>query len=647
MQQRGQATLFIILGIIIASIIALTVLYKQQVILAEWQKSRAEAEAKLPVEKEILQLLQNCIDEKAQEAVTMAGMQGGYIDVPPDKLPQGPNNQFSNSLLITGSMSVPYWFYETANGLQKMQIPEDAILEEQLSRQLEKEAAVCAPEVASRYDISASEDKISVTTSIDDERVLFTVDYPVTIESSTIKITTGKMTSTVNAPLGRLMSYGKQMAQSEDPFLEDKTIDMLVLYDELPFTGTELTCSTKLWTKPKVLEDFRKIASENIQNVRIAGSTNEVKTKYFNWDIIKNSNLKANFMYSPNWPVQMDIQPSEGELLKGDSLNEQVGNEAAAFLNSMFCITNYHFIYSIKYPVLVTLTDAKTGYTLQYATMVIIKNNQPRENKATLDNFEEEAEVCKDKSATATVYAMKPEGAALNPISDAEIKYKCANTVCSIGKTDNDGKLTANFPQCYNGYVLASKEGLLDEKEQFSTNKENEITLLMDPMHTIQFEIKVMDNGAERSVREDEQAIVQLTEADKGYVTSVSQEQSTVKIVPGSYKMKTYLTQQAGAFQVQIPKQEVEHCAKVPEGILGFLGFTTTKCAKTEIPATTLPNVIKGGSTGEWQLSRDELDGANKITFYIPAYKTPGSYDELNSIYSKIQTAEGTAPSLE
>ena len=647
MQKRGQATLFIILGIIIASVIALAILYNQQIILAEWQKSRTEAEAKLPVEKEIVQALQNCIDEKAQETVALAGMQGGYIDMPADKLPQGPNNQFSNSLLITGSMSVPYWFYETANGLQKTQIPEEAILEEQLSKRLEKEAAACAPEVASRYDISASEDKIAVTTSIEDEKVVFTVDYPVTIESSTIKITTDKISSTVYAPLGRLMNYGKQMAQSEDPFLEEKTIDMLVLYDELPFTGTEFTCATKLWTKPKVLEDFKKIASENIQNVRISGSTNEAKTPYFNWNIIKNSNLKANLMYSPNWPVQMDIQPSEGELLKGDSLNEQVGNEAAAFLNSMFCITNYHFIYNIKYPVLVTLSDAKTGYTLQYATMIIIKNNQPRANKAILDNFEEKAEVCKDKNAVATVYAMKPEGATLSPIPEADIKYKCANSVCSIGKTDNNGQLTANFPQCYNGYVLASKEGLLDEKEQFSTNKENEITLLMDPMHTIQFEIKVMDNGAERSVRADEQAIVQLTEADKGYVTSVSQDQSTIKIVPGDYKIKTYLMQQAGAFQVQIPKQEVEHCAKVPEGILGFLGFTTTKCAKTEIPATTLPNVIKGGSMAGWQLSREELDSADKIIFYIPAYKTPGSYDELNSIYSKIQTEEGTVPSLE
>src|SRR3989344_1169471 len=176
MQKRGQATLFIILGIILASIIALSALYQQQIILAEWQKSRAEAEARLPVEKEIVQALQNCIDDKAEEAVTLAGMQGGYIDIPADTLPQGPNNPFSNALTIAGSMSAPYWFYETANGIQKEQVPDKAELEEQLSRRLEKEAAGCAPEVASRYDVSASEEDIAVKTSIGEERVAFTID---------------------------------------------------------------------------------------------------------------------------------------------------------------------------------------------------------------------------------------------------------------------------------------------------------------------------------------------------------------------------------------------------------------------------------------------------------------------------------------
>ena len=169
----------------------------------------------------------------------------------------------------------------------------------------------------------------------------------------------------------------------------------------------------------------------------------------------------------------------------------------------------------------------------------------------------------------------------------------------------------------------------------------------MDELHTIPFEIRVMDSGTERTLTSTEQAVIQLTEEYKGYVTSVSQDINTIKIVPGRYKLKTFLMQASSGFEIQIKSSKVEHCIQTGAGLLGFLGFTKTQCSSTEIPATTLPQVIKGGSTSEWILDSSELQGSNKIIFYIPSYKTPTTYDELNSIYTQLQTEKGYFPSLE
>ncbi|MFH0752927.1 MAG: hypothetical protein V1914_05030 [archaeon] len=646
MQKKGQVTIFIILGILIALILILLTLYNQQIILSEWQKSKAEAGAELPAEQKVIQELQNCIDEKTEEAVVIAGMQGGYITLPEDPISLGPNNQFSNALTVAGSLRVPYWFYETANGLQKTQIPNVVIVQQQLGEYVKKEISSCAPETALRYNLVASEDKITVETTIQDYRTTFNINYPVTLESDTMRFTVGKIVSIVEAPLGKLMSDGSKLLFDDETFIEDRTIDMLVLYDELPYTGTEFECSTKLWTKSKVKEDFKKILAENIPQMRLKSTRNEAQEAYFNWDAINSKNINANFLFFTSWPVEMDISPSEGELLKGDEINQEIGSEAAAFMNSLFCLTNYHFVYNIKYPVLVTLSDPDTGYTLQYATQIIIKNNQPKESKIEIPDLTFESEICGDKAAQATVYTLRilPDGT-LNSESDVEIKYKCANAVCNIGKTDANGQLTAMFPECYNGFVIASKNGLSTEKEIFSTNQESEISLLIDPFYTIPFEIKVID-GAERSLREDEQAIITLTEQEKEYITSITQEQTTVKLVSGAYKLQTHLMQ-GGAFAIEFPKQEIEHCSEVPLPILGVLGFSRTQCTKTEIPASKLLQVIKGGATTEWKITRSKLSTANKITFYIPSQGIPASNEELTEIYNKIKTATAPQPSVE
>ena len=56
----------------------------------------------------------------------------------------------------------------------------------------------------------------------------------------------------------------------------------------------------------------------------------------------------------------------------------------------------------------------------------------------------------------------------------ANIKFKCFDTVCDIGSTQNWGSdylLVGKFPVCVNGYVIAESEGYETKKVLFSNNK--------------------------------------------------------------------------------------------------------------------------------------------------------------------------------
>ena len=347
MQKRGQVTIFIVLGIVILVVVALLFMLRSDLVEQDFESemnSIIVPQQIMPV-KEYFDF---CLRDVTQEGLTLLGEQGGYIEMPEDIVPRSSNNVYSNSLELSPGSEVAYWFYESANGIEREQVPSLQIMEEELEVYLNEHFKDCF------YFVDTFEEQgfvIDLPTSATSEVTINRNDVQVKVNSDVyvslkdVNKDLDKHMVIVDSKIGELYELAKRVMDEENKemFLEEKTIDMMVAYEDIPYSTTEFTCERKLWQKSEVLEDMRGIVSTNMAAIRLkdlSGSAYIAEdNNYFEIDIEKPAYVSDIFMYSTNWPIEMDVSPTKGEILVGDPLTQSVP-EISKFLNLFFCLNN-------------------------------------------------------------------------------------------------------------------------------------------------------------------------------------------------------------------------------------------------------------------------------------------------------------------
>ena len=96
--KKAQITLFIILGIVILLAVVLFILFRQEII------SIRPGEL-IPTEKGKLQnFITACLEQSGGEALTLVGLQGGYIE-----LPASISRDANAHVRLSPSLAIPYW----------------------------------------------------------------------------------------------------------------------------------------------------------------------------------------------------------------------------------------------------------------------------------------------------------------------------------------------------------------------------------------------------------------------------------------------------------------------------------------------------------------------------------------------------------
>ncbi|HLC73113.1 MAG TPA: hypothetical protein VJH20_00580 [Candidatus Nanoarchaeia archaeon] len=646
--RKAQVSIFIILGIVIMLLIVILVYFRTSLFKSDFEVNAAKSVNVPEQVKPVKQFIDSCILVTAQTGINTLGWQGGFISIPIDNVPRGYFNKFSNSLELMPSNIVPYWFYETSNGIQKTQVPSKETMENELSLFIDANLQECLKELFltedySKYNIEFK-DAPKTTTKIESNFIEVKVNYPVNIYLNEI----GKLIDThyvkVDAPLGELYQISKEILEknNNDNFFEKKTIDILALYKEIPYSGITLDCNSPTWTKTEVTNNLKNLLSFNIAAVKLKGSNYvllDESHKYFELETpSKDNEIVANFLFAQSWPLEIEIYPSENEILSSDQITKSAGNQATELLSKIFCLNSYNFVYDIKYPVLVTLE--KNGYTFQYTIQVIIDNNQPKVNKyGTLDLPETSFDICSRKVTPVTVFALEEKNNKFTPI-EADISYQCFATTCYIGKTIrdeyNEYSLTALFPQCINGQVIATNDNYLTSKTFIDTNEEITTSVILKPYYNFNYDIKIIEksSGYIREIQEDEKVLFQFEKDDNEYSTFITNEEASMKLILGNYKVKSYLSKTSDS-KFNIQPQEISKCIKIPRsGILGLF-LSKEKCATTKVEGTELEEVITGGA--EFEVKIDDLNkDSQKIIIYTIFDKIPNSFEDLTNIEKDI-----------
>lgn len=634
--KRGQVTVFILLGILII-VIAGGIYYT----VSRQNQAIEPKEKEVPSQAQSVNLyIRLCVNKVLENGVNLIGRQGGYIEIPQDPVGVG---EFKNYLPLSLNSKIVYWYYKADNNVDFIQKPSIDSMEQEVTNYIDNNLMNCLGEFNEYQGFKVRKGKLSVLVDIQKSKVVTRVDFPVRIEKGDFNFDFDTFYGEYNAPLGELFEIAEKVydKEQEDYFLEKKTLDMMSVYDEIPYVGEVDSCVAPVWVKYNVIKDFKRIIRDNTLFYKIKGTDyvlSRDKNSYYEIDASVGTakDVHGSFLFSEVWPFTLEVFPEENGLLKGHSVTENLG-EARGLAEAFVCMSTYEFIYNVQYPVLIILN--KNDYTFQFGNMVVIDKNTPRVNKDeffTVDKEYDQRFCQKQIDFNVDVVDEK-----FNVIDKADVKYKCITHSCKLGQSDN-GLWKGQVPLCINGEFVGEKEGYHFGRAQISTNEPGSALLVLEKLRKIKTDVIVIRAGS-GELREGEKVFIDLEEKNKKFSRFIIYpEQKEIELIPGVYTAKIFMTSPV-AGGLTVPEKTINNCATVPRGAFGALfGITEEKCEDVTIPSTTVDQMMTGTKDFTFLITEDDLK-KNKLIFYVPYY---GVINDVTDI-GKLMEQEGKNPTFE
>lgn len=608
--KRGQMTAFIIIAVIIVAGIAGYFLFLNNI----------QSQEKIPASLEPVYLAsQSCLEQYAKRGIDIMESQGGYIEVPEFE-PGSAYAPFSNQLNFLGN-PIPYWYYLSGNNIEKEQVPSKAEMESQLKGFIEENMKDCRFDnyYDEGFEINFNPDDFKADVTINENEVLVDLKSNLGITKGNESVVVESQKVSVSSELGNLYESARKVYdyEQESLFLENYSVDILRLY--APVDGVEISCSPKIWQAEDVFSQLREAIEANTQALKSSGKEND----YFVVKLPLSNSINARFLNSKKWPNSFEVNPT-----KDDSsvlMATPVGNQPGLGIMG-FCYVPYHFVYNVKYPVLVQLTSEKTNEIFQFPLAVILQGNKPRKPVQGASAVDAGLpEFCKYKNADLKVRTYDTK---LNPVDNVKISYECFGTKCDIGKTDK-GVLKEKFPQCVNGYVLASAEGFKNKKELYSTTQDGEVDIILDKLYELNVELNLDNKPYNR------EAIIIFTSVDssdnKNSKTLIYPSQRRVNLSQGQYEISVQIYQNSS---LKLAGNTIEQCVDISQsGIGGLLGFTKKECFNIEIPEQIISSALAGGGKENYYILEQELENSDTLEINAESLSTPKTIEELQNNY--------------
>jgi len=614
--KRSQLTIFIILAIVLVLVIMLLFLFKDSILPSTIPKNI----------EPVYDYYKSCIESETKTGAFILGQQAGYIN-PPEFTPGSEYMPFSNYLNFLGT-GVPYWYYISGNNVKKNQMPSKEKMQEELNTFLQERLQDCNFQKFEQMGYSITYSIPQVKTSIKENSITTDVSHQLTISFENQTWTKKTHSTKTNTNLGKFYNLAKKIYEDNEQtmFLENYAVDILRLY--APVDGSELTCSSKIWQTNQVRQDLINALEVNIPQTKIKGNyytLSKPQNKYFIHDIGENINTNINFAFSSQWPVKIEVWPNEGEIMKADPIGLQQGLGTLGF-----CYVPYHFVYDFAYPVLIQVYSDEEMF--QFPVVVSLDKNTPRQSVDAESLPNTIPELCQNKITQLSISTYNTD---LNPVN-TNINFKCFDTSCPIGQTEA-GKLTANFPQCANGYIIASAEGYETAKQIITTIEPSSATIILDKKYTLDLEL----TKGTSQLQSDEYAIISLNKINpltnevQTSQTYAYPEQKQITITEGTYKIKTYVYSDS---TITLESSTMQKCTQIPKtGILGVFGATEEKCFTINIPEQIASSAVSGGGTQEYFITEQELKNSDTLSINTPFFPKPTSPEQLQTNYNNIE----------
>ena len=601
--KRGQVTIFVIIAILLVGSVILFFVFKNSIFKPKSPSSEVDA---------IYNNFISCLEERTLLGAGILGNQGGYIYLP-DFEPGSTYMPFSSQLNFLGT-SIPYWYYVSGNNIKRTQVPTQRQMEQQLERFIVDGVMQCSFEenIEQGFEILRENPRAQVIINDDFIRVSLKMDMNIYKGDSSYLLKEFNLETRTN--LGRLYKSALRVyeKQQKDLFLENYAIDILRL--NAPVDGVELQCDPLIWNADEVFSELQEAIQANTHALKNKGSDFRLvdqDNKYFVLDLGVSENVR--FLNSRNWSYSFEVNPTKGNIM----MNTPVGNQPGLGILG-FCYVPYHYVYSLRYPVLVQVS--KDNELFQFPLAVVVDRNKPRE--AGDVNFMQgvSSGICENKNNLVSVRVYDKR----TNLIPANISYECFGEVCDISGSGS-GEIRELFPQCVNGNLIVNSKGYRELKQTYTSMNPDRVDVFLDKLYPIKVRLNL--GGASYNGN----AIISFLSDDGHSQIIFYPQQDVVELSEGQYEVFVSVYQNSS---IKLEGITYEQCTEVPSSLIGGLfGMTKKKCFDMSVPPQIVSNVLIGGGNQNHYILESELSKGSYIEIFSDRLKTPRTIEELQENY--------------
>jgi len=593
--KRAQTTIFIIIAVVIVAVaLFIFLLTKPSTQGPELPLSVA------PVYESFL----SCLEEDALLGIDLLETRGGFIELP--DFDSGSSFMPFSSQLNFAGVDIPYWYYVSGNNIQKEQVPSKTRMQNELAEFVKNKIEDCDLSGYSEQGFDITRGIPRARTVISDDKVEIVLEMELSLVRGEDSAMVREHSILIDSYLGSLYDSAREIYNKEQKelFLEEYAVDTLRLY--APVDGVEVTCSPMIWNAEEVFDDLENAIEANTIMLQAEGEDDD----YFNLDLGIDNDVR--FLNFKSWAHGFEVVPSEGPILMAMPVGNQQGLGILGF-----CYVPYHFVYNVNYPVLVQVYNGDEIF--QFPMAVVIQRNNPREALKTSTIDIEIPELCQHKNTNINV---RTYDFFKRPV-EADISYECSNTNCYIGTT-NGGRLSDDFPQCVNGYILARAEGYEDGKSANLGVNPGDVNIFLNRLYPLEVDLTLDGKsfGGE--------AIISFV-SETNSKTIAYPEQKTVELSQGEYEVQVSIYRESS---LKLESTIKEQCVDVPRsGVLGLFGLTREECFNIEIPEQLVTNALAGGGKQPYYVLENELKNSRVVKINAQSLPVPSSVEQLQLNY--------------
>ncbi len=682
--KKGQLTVFIIIGIVLLFSTALIIYIKNNI--ATYIPPSTQLES-VPTELQPMQkYVTDCVTYVTTDAITKVGMQGGYANTSSIVINDlDPTSAEGISFSPNSPIKIPYWYYMKSPNLctdgcqlasKMLPLKGQNSIETQISDYVSEHLPDCTANfIQFNKQFSVSQGTVQTTTTIVQTGVYVQVTYPLTItytQGGRID-TMSKFSTQIPIDLGKFYNLALEITNKEKQtgFLTMLTLNLISTYSgidpqKLPPFGdwTFLSYTSQFWMQTDVQKELQSLLTDSVSLLRATGTLNYQGNLYtgtntfdqglYSFFILPMSStytVNAQFTYLPWWPIYSRVTPSDGQMIRPDS----VGNLDPIL--STLGINQYRFSYDVSYPVLVSLTDPTAfngkGYTFEFALESNTRHNADMNSSSNITmptyGAPDDSFVCDPGNfQSGNVTIIVDDAVTHGPVDGASVFFSLGSRACSIGITQvANGKTIINTKMPLGvGTLIVSKQGYLSKAIPFGTEsgKSDSVKADLDKYYNINVSIVRVPIVKSVCINNNctwtpANAVAGLTNTEEAIIllqrVKEDKEQEDVvgsADIKGSGSMTSSMTLAPGQYQITgtlldnqltiIPKEIMKVCSDACCAITGGIPGICDKKSEV-INATSFNPFPKGGISLLVNITAAELQ-SKQMTIYL--FSVPDGY---------------------